>query len=87
MFEKSNLSKKAKEPDELQVFRNNKKLGILRVAAHPTIFPCADAISWILKNTDISSRYVFNERKLSIASCRPDDLSKCYHIVARNKRL
>jgi hypothetical protein len=49
MFKKSNFSVEAEEPDELQVFRNIRKSRIFRVAAHPTVFPCADAISWILK--------------------------------------
>jgi hypothetical protein len=51
------------ELDELQVFKNIKKSGIFRVAAHPTVFPCADTISWILKNIDINSQYVYNARK------------------------
>jgi hypothetical protein len=46
-----------------------------------------DSISWILKNADVDSRYVFNARKEPIASFKPDDLAKCYHIEARNKRL
>jgi hypothetical protein len=40
-----------------------------------------------LKNIDINSRYVCNARKEPIASFRPDDLDKCYHIEAGNKRL
>jgi hypothetical protein len=87
MFKKSNFSVEAEEPDELQVFRNIRKLGIFRVATHPTVFPCADTISWILKNIDIDSRYVFNARKEPIASFRLDDLAKCYHIEAGNKRI
>ena len=63
MFKKSNFSTEAEEPDELQVFKNIKKSGIFRVAAHPTVFPCADTISWILKNIDINSQYVYNARK------------------------
>jgi hypothetical protein len=63
MFKKSNFYVEAEETDELQVFRNIIKSGIFRVEAHPTIFPCADAISWTLKNIEINSRYVCNARK------------------------
>jgi len=62
-----------------------RKLGIFRVAVHPTIVPCAYAISWILKNADIDSRCIFNARKDSIASFRPDYLAKCYHIEVKKK--
>jgi len=87
MFKKSNFSTEAEDPSELQAFKNIKKSRILRVVAHPIVFPCADATSWILKNANVDSRYIFNARKESIASFRPDNLSKFYHIEARNKRL
>jgi hypothetical protein len=63
MFKKSNFSTEAEDPGELQAFKNIIKSGIFRVAAHPTVFPCADAISWILKNTYVDNRYIFNARK------------------------
>jgi hypothetical protein len=69
------------------VFRKIRKSRIFRVSAHPTVFPCVDAISWILKNVDMDSRYVFNARKELISSFRPDDLAKFYHIEAANKNL
>ena len=87
MFKKSNFYVEEEEPDELQVFRNIGKSGIFRVAAHPTVFPCADTISWILKNIDINSQCVCNARKEPIASFQTDDLAKCYHIDVGNKRL
>jgi hypothetical protein len=87
MFKKSNFSAEAEDPDELQAFKNIRKSGIFRVATHPTVFPCTDAISWILKNTDISSRYICNTRKEPIASFRPEFLAKCYHIEEGSKRL
>jgi hypothetical protein len=60
MFKKSNFSTEAEDPDELQAFKNIIKSGIFRVQHIQTVFPCADSISWILKNIDISSRYVCN---------------------------
>jgi hypothetical protein len=71
MFKKSNFYTEAEEPDELQAFKNIKNSGVFRVATHPTVFPCAGAISWILKNIDINSRYVSNTQNEPIASFRP----------------
>jgi hypothetical protein len=45
MFNKSNFSVEGEEPDEFQVYKNMKKMGIFRVATHPTVFPCEDSIS------------------------------------------
>jgi hypothetical protein len=39
MFKKSNFSVEEEEPDELQAFKNIRKSGIFRVAAHPVVFP------------------------------------------------
>jgi hypothetical protein len=68
MFKKSNFSVEAEDPDELQVFKNIRKSSIFRVATHPTIFPYADAITWILKNIDVNDRYMLQckERPHSI---------------------
>jgi hypothetical protein len=69
------------------VFRNIRKLRFFRVETHLAVFPCENVISWILKNADVDSRYVFNARKEPIASFRLDDSAKCYHIEAGNKKL
>jgi len=87
MFKKSNFSIESEELDELQAFRNIKKSGIFRLAAHPAVFSCADAISWILKNIHINSQYVCNARKEPMASFKPNDLARCYHIEVGIKTL
>jgi hypothetical protein len=63
MFKKSKFFVEAKDPNELQEFRKIRKSGILRVATQPVVFPSAGAISCILKNIYINSRYVCNVRK------------------------
>jgi len=87
MLKISNFSTEAKYINELQVFKNINKSNIFRVATQPTIFPCADEISYILKNTNLNDRYTCNTRKYPIASFRPENLSKCYHIEEGIKRL
>jgi hypothetical protein len=80
IFKKSNLSTEAEDPDELQVFRNIRKSSKFGVATHPKIFPYADAIIWILKNTNVNNRYFYDPRRYPIASYIPKYLAKCYHI-------
>jgi hypothetical protein len=87
MFKKSNFSMEAKEPDELQVFKNIRKSGIFKVETHPTMFPYAFSIAWILKNIDVNGRHIWNARKEPITSFRPKYLAKCYHIEKGSKRL
>jgi hypothetical protein len=87
MFKKSKFSIEEEDPSELQAFRNIRKLGIFRVETHPAMFPYADAISCILKNVYIDSRYIFNTRKEPIASFKLDDLAKCYHLEVGNKKI
>jgi hypothetical protein len=54
MFKNSNFSTDVEDQDELKIFKNIRKYGIFRVASHPTVFPYADAITWILKNIDVN---------------------------------
>jgi hypothetical protein len=87
MFKKSNFSTKTKDLDDLQAFRNIRKSRIFRVASHLTIFPCTYSISWILNNSNISSKYVCNMSKEPIDSFILDYLTKCYHIEEEHKSL
>jgi hypothetical protein len=76
MFKKSNFSTEAEDLNELQVFKNIRKPGIFGVASHPVVFSYVDSITWILKNTNMSNRYICIARKEPIASFRPKYLSK-----------
>jgi hypothetical protein len=80
MFKKSNFSTDVEDQDELKIFENIKKFGIFRVESNPVVFPCANTITWILKNIDVNGRYVCNTRKNPIASFKPEYLAKIYHI-------
>jgi hypothetical protein len=87
MFKKSKFSTEAEDPSKLQAFRNIIKSRIFRVVVYPKIFPCVDAISWILKNAYVENMYIFSTRKEPIDLFNPDDLAKCYHLKVRNKKL
>jgi hypothetical protein len=51
------------------------------------VFPCTDAIAWILKHVDLGNIYVCNSRRDPIASFWPKDLEKCYHLEKGTKKL
>jgi hypothetical protein len=76
MFRKSNFSTEAEETDELKVFKKSRIFGIFRVASHPVVFPCVDAITWILKNIYVNDRYICKSRKYPISSFKPEYLAK-----------
>jgi hypothetical protein len=43
-------------------------------------FPCDDSIGWIIKHVDTGKRSIGNAKGEPIASFRPEDLGKCYHL-------
>jgi hypothetical protein len=51
------------------------------------VFPCVDAIAWILKHIDLGSRYVYNSRNEPIALFRLEDLARCYRLNKGTKKL
>jgi hypothetical protein len=87
MFKKQNLSIDVEDQDELRIFKNIRRSGIFRVAARVVVFPCVDAITWILKNIDLRNIYVCNSRKEPIALFRLEYLAKCYHLEKGIKKL
>jgi len=87
MFKKSNFFVEVEDLDEIQVFKNIRRLGIFRVETHPTMLHYVDSITWILKNIDVNRRYICNIRKYPIASYILEYLAKCYHIEKGSKRL
>jgi hypothetical protein len=52
----------AKYQDELKVFKNIWRSRLHRVVAHATVFPCVDAISWILNHVDLDNWYILNAK-------------------------
>jgi hypothetical protein len=47
MFKKQNFTFDAEDKDEIKIFKNIRKYGIHRVAAHFVVFPCINVVSWI----------------------------------------
>jgi hypothetical protein len=64
MFKKQNFIIDAEDQDELRIFKNIRKYGIHRVAAHIAVFPCVDVIAWILKHIDLGNRYICNAQEI-----------------------
>jgi hypothetical protein len=80
MLKKQNCTINAENQDELKFLKNIRKSRIDIVVAHSTMFPCVDAIAWILKHGDLGNRYMYNARGDPIDSFQPADLVKCYHL-------
>jgi hypothetical protein len=77
----------AEDQDELQIFKNIQRSGLHRVASHVAVFPCVDAIVWILKHVDLENRYILNARGDPIASFQVVDLEKYYHLEKGTQKL
>jgi hypothetical protein len=50
------------------------------VEADVGVFPCVDAISWILKDVELEKIYVLNSRGEAIALFQLGNLEKYYHL-------
>jgi hypothetical protein len=68
MFKKSSFPTEVKDQDELKIFKNIQRSGIFRVTTHVVVFPCVDAISWIIKHDDLGNRCILNARGEPIES-------------------
>jgi hypothetical protein len=62
-------------------------MGIFKFVARAVVFPCIDAISWILKHIDLENRHICNTIGDPIASFQPKDLVKYHHIGKGMKKL
>jgi hypothetical protein len=62
MFKKKNFTTDPEDQDKLRIFKNIRKYVIHRVATHIVVFPCVDAITWILKHVEFGNRYICNVR-------------------------
>jgi hypothetical protein len=71
MFKKSSFPTEAKDQDEMKIFKKYWRSGIFRVTSHVVVFPCVDAISWIIKHVDLGSRCIHNAKGEPIASFDP----------------
>jgi len=68
MFKKSNFPAEAEDHDELKIFRNIRRYKIFIVESHDVVFPCVDAIIWIINHVDLENRCVCNARGEPITS-------------------
>jgi hypothetical protein len=80
MFKLQNFPINVEDQDQLQIFNNIRKSKLHRVATHPSVLPCADAIVWIIEHVDLQNRYILNVRGDPIASFQEADLAKYYHL-------
>jgi hypothetical protein len=87
MFKIQEFPINVEEQDELRIFKNIRRSELHRVAAHPAVLPCADAIAWIIEHVDLQNRYILNARGEPIASFQASDLAKYYHLENGTQKL
>jgi hypothetical protein len=87
MFKLQNFPINVEDQDQLRIFNNIRKSKLHRVAAHPPVLPCADAIAWIIEHVDLQNRYILNARGEPIASFQAADLAKYYHLEKGPQKL
>jgi hypothetical protein len=57
------------------------------VVACATVFPCVDAISWILKHIYLDNLYILNAKGKPITSFQAIDIAKYYHLEKGTRSL
>ena len=45
---------------EMVLYQNIKRLGIIKLATCPELFPCSEVIGWILPQVDPTSKIIFD---------------------------
>jgi hypothetical protein len=58
----------AEDDSDLKIFKNIRKSKLHKVVAHATVFPYAEAISWIVRHVNLNTRYILNTRENLIAA-------------------
>ena len=76
----SKLSHQCWRPRSTPNLNNIRKSKLHKVASHPPVLPCADAIAWIIEHVGLQNRYILNARGDPIASFQASDLAKYYHL-------
>jgi len=80
MFKNQRSPQEAKDDPNIQIFRNIRKSKLHRVATHATIFPCTNAISWIVWHVDLDNRYILNTKERPITSFQESNIASFYHL-------
>jgi hypothetical protein len=68
MFKNQSFPQGEEYDSHLKIFKNIMKSKFYKVAAHAKIFPCVEAISWIVQHVDLDTRYILNAKECPITS-------------------
>jgi hypothetical protein len=83
MFNNQTFPHEAEDDSDLQTFINIRKSKLYKVATHVVVFPCAKAISWIVRHVRLETRYILNSKEHPIASFEASTITSCYHLENR----
>nr|ADE77593.1 unknown [Picea sitchensis] len=87
MFKIQEFPINVEDQNQIRIFKNIWRSELHRVAAHPSVLPCADTIAWIIEHVDLQNRYILNTRGEPIASFQGSDLAKYYHLENGTQKL
>jgi len=80
MFNNHNFSHMEGDDPDLKTFINIKRSKLYKFAAHTTMFPFVEAISWITKQDVLEMRYILNDKVHPITSFEALIIYSCYHL-------
>jgi hypothetical protein len=87
MFTNQTFPQLPKKDLDLIVYQAIKQSKLHRIAAHSAIFPCAEAISWIVRHAHINNRQIINAQGRLVASFQPSVLISCYQLTQEEMTL
>ena len=67
-FHRDSYPEVSNDDRDFGVYYTLKISRIYQIVAHPEVFPCAEAISWIIHRTDIDNRLIKDTEGKTIAS-------------------
>ena len=66
--------------EELTIYANIEKSSLMKIATRPKLFPCSEAISWILPKVDVTTMILANIAKQGYVAYSPSYVSLAYHL-------
>jgi hypothetical protein len=80
MFNNQIFPQLPEQDPDLDIYKAIKKSKLHKVATHAVVFPCAEAISWIVKHANLDKRLIINAKGKPVASFHPLMIASCYHL-------
>jgi hypothetical protein len=87
MFNNQTFPQLPKQDHDLKAFRAIKRSKLYKVVTHAIVFPCVEAISWIVKHVDLERKHIINAKGQPMGSFQPSTIASYYHLEEGEKIL